>query len=89
MEIKCINCGGTIEVKGLGRKPLNIGVKNVYDTVQACSTARSAAEKLGCSRPYLYKVLKSNGLTRKEIMTKGKVMARLDRMKEGMQKDNE
>jgi len=32
------------------------------------STVRQAAEKLGCSRAYIYKVLKANGLTIKEVL---------------------
>ena len=35
MIVQCPHCGGTVVVKGIGRKPLNIGVKNVCDALQA------------------------------------------------------
>ena len=89
MKIQCPNCGNVLVVKGIGRKPYNIGVTTVCDAVQACSTARAAAEKLGCSRPYIYKVLKANGLTRAQLVTKGKIEERLDRMKKVMQGGDE
>lgn len=68
MKITCEKCGNVIAVKGLGRRKLNIPVKIVYDTLQAYSTVGQAAEKLGCSRPYIYKVLKDHGLTRAKII---------------------
>ncbi len=71
MKITCEKCGNVIAVQGLGRKRLGMPVKIVLDTLQAHSTVRRVAEILGCSRPYIYKVLKDHGLTRAEIMTKG------------------
>ena len=63
--MKCPNCGGTIS--GLGRKSLTMPFINVCDAVREHSTVGAAAEKLGCSRSYIYKVLKSNGLTVKGL----------------------
>lgn len=61
----CPNCGTKVPVgvtNRLGRKPLDISVKNICDTLQDCRDIALAAEKLGCSRGYIYKVLKSEGL---------------------------
>ncbi len=69
-SVICPNCGAKVpvEVTGrLGRKPLNIGVKNVCDTLQDCRDIALAAEKLGCSRGYIYKVLGEHGMKPKEV----------------------
>ena len=52
----------------LGRKPLNISVKNICDTLQSSCNIALAAEKLGCSRAYIYKVLKSEGLSPRQVI---------------------
>ena len=61
MIIRCPNCGERVVVNGLGRKPLNRSVKNVCDTLWDCHDITLAAERLGCSRGYIYKVLKEQG----------------------------
>ena len=66
MEVQCPHCGKPVQVKGIGRKPLGIPVKIVCDTVQAHSTVSGAALELGCSRAYIYKILKDAGLTVRE-----------------------
>ena len=73
MIIKCPKCGNKIAVNGLGRRKLAIPVENVYDAIQSCCTVVRAAEKLDCSRPYIYKVLKEHNLT-PEILRKGMVV---------------
>lgn len=55
---------------GLGRKPLNIPVNKVYGALHDSSTVTEAAEKLVCSRGYIYKVLKEHGMSPKAL-TKG------------------
>ena len=67
MIITCQHCGKTTEVNNLGRKPLSIAVINICDTIQATSSVRAAARKLGCSRAYIYKVLKANGINPSDI----------------------
>jgi hypothetical protein len=57
MKITCPHCGKTVKVNGLGRKKLNIPVKNVYDAVDIYPTIKAAADSLGCSRGYIYFVL--------------------------------
>ncbi len=63
MLVQCPHCGGSIAVNGLGRKPLVIPVTKVYDALRLHHDVLAAANELGCSRAYIYKVLKANGLT--------------------------
>ena len=72
MLIECPHCGGRIAVNGLGRKAFNMPVINVYDALQLHRSVRGAANELGCSRAYIYKVLKTEGLTPADVI-KGKV----------------
>ena len=67
MIISCPHCGKSVVVNGLGRRCLNIPVKNVYDALQASGKVSAAANSLGCSRAYIYKVLKANGLKLKDV----------------------
>ena len=69
MEIQCPKCGKPVVVKGLGRKPFNIPLKNVYDALQVCGGVIPAAEKLGVSSAYIYKVCGDRGLKPIEIIT--------------------
>jgi len=62
MKFICPSCGKEVMVKGIGRKSLGIPVKNVYDALQTYHNVTDAAKYLGCSRGYIYKVLKENGL---------------------------
>lgn len=62
MKIICPGCGKEIEVNGLGRKKLDIPVKNIYDALAAYPTVTMAAQSLGCSRGYIYKILKEQGV---------------------------
>ena len=71
MRIPCPHCGEQIVVKGLGRKPLNHTVNFVYDTLRACCSVTPAAKELGCSRGYIYKVLKDHGMKARELLKKG------------------
>ena len=69
--ITCPICGTkvfVIKTNRLGRKPLNIGVKNVCDALQDCPNITQAARKLGCSRGYVHKALKSNGLSLRQVI---------------------
>ena len=68
MIVQCPNCGKTVFVNGLGRKPLGIAVKIVLDTLQDCRSITLAAEKLGCSRAYIYQELKKHGMNPREVI---------------------
>jgi len=67
MIILCPHCGKSIVVSGLGRKPLNIPLKNVYEAIQTHGSVAAAANELGCSQGYIFKVLKDNGLNLKDV----------------------
>jgi len=73
-NIRCPHCGECFETAGgrLGRKPYNIGVKNVCDALRIHHSILMAAESLGCSRALIYKILKANG-TKPVDVIKGKV----------------
>jgi hypothetical protein len=63
MKVECPHCGKTIDLgRGTGRKPLNISVKFVCDALQKHGTVAAAASELGCSRGYVYKILKEAGI---------------------------
>ncbi len=69
--ITCPHCGAKLPIAKMnrsGRKPLNIDVKNICDTLRECRDIALAAEKLGCSRGYIYQELKKHGTTPKEVI---------------------
>ena len=73
MLVKCPHCGKSVMVKGLGRKAFNMPVTNVCDALRLHHSVPAAANELECSRAYIYKVLKANGLKLKDLVNK-KVM---------------
>ena len=71
--IMCPHCGKKVvlaKTNRLGRKPLNIGVKNICDTLQDCGDIALTAEKLGCSRAYIYQELGKHGLKPRNVMAR-------------------
>lgn len=70
MIIHCPNCGEKIVINRFGRKPLNIPLKNVYEALQAHGSVAAAANELGCSQGYIFKVLKANGVKLKDVFTR-------------------
>jgi len=68
MKVDCPACGKKIQVNGLGRRPLNIPVTKVCDLLKRYSSVPPVAEVLGCSRAYIYKVLKANGLKTEDLI---------------------
>ena len=69
MKIKCPRCGEHVVVNGLGRKRLNIPLKNVCESLQAHRNVVTAANELGCSPAYIFGVLKGNGLKLKDVIS--------------------
>ena len=63
MLVQCPHCGEMVTINGLGRKRLNIPLKNVCDALRLHRSVQTAANELRCSRAYIYKVLKTVGLT--------------------------
>ena len=69
VEVTCPNCGEKIKVKGTGgRKPKDLPVIFVCDKLKATHSVKQAAEELGCSRGYIYKVLKNQGTISKDVI---------------------
>jgi len=68
MIIECPHCGESVVVNGLGRKPLNIPLKNVCEALRAHRSVIAAATELNCSQAYIFKVLKANGLNLKDLL---------------------
>ena len=67
MIVQCPHCGKSVAVNGLGRKRLNITLKNVCEALQTHTSVVDAAQELGCSQAYIFKVLKENGLKIKDV----------------------
>jgi len=70
MLVRCPYCGKSVAVNGLGRKPFNVPVINVYDAIRLYQNIPAAAESLGCSRAYIYRVLKQYGMTSMDVINK-------------------
>jgi len=62
MKVFCPHCGQEVVVNGLGRKRLNIPLKNICECLQAHRSVGVAAQELNCSEAYIFNVLKANGL---------------------------
>ncbi|MBA7635842.1 hypothetical protein ES703_43446 [subsurface metagenome] len=69
MIIQCPHCGKTVMVNGLGRKRLNIPLKNISDCLRAHRNVVTAANELGCSPAYIFGILKVNGLKLKDVIS--------------------
>ncbi len=72
MIIQCPYCGKPVVVNALGRKRLNIPLKNVCESLRAQCSVVEAANELNCSQGYIFKILKDNGLKLKDVITDGK-----------------
>ena len=70
MLIRCPHCGKSVTVSGLGRKRLNIPLKNVCESLQSYRNVVAAANELNCSQGYIFNVLKTNGLRLKDVIDK-------------------
>ncbi len=62
MLIKCSHCGEPVEVNGLGRKKLNIPLKNICEALCSYGSVAAAARELHCSEGYIFNALKAQGL---------------------------
>jgi len=73
MIIPCPHCGKSVVVKGLGRKPLNIPLKNVCEYLRKYRSVARVAQEFQCSQAYIFAALKANGLKLKDVIeAKGK-----------------
>lgn len=55
-------------VSGLGRKRLNIPLKNICEALCARRSVDAAAQELDCSQGYIFNVLKANGLKLRDVI---------------------
>ena len=72
MIVKCPHCGGEVMVNGLGRKRLNIPLKNVCESLKVQRNVAAAAGELACSQGHIFNILKANGLKLKDVIANGK-----------------
>jgi transcriptional regulator of acetoin/glycerol metabolism len=70
MKVLCPHCGQWFNTRISGRKPYNKDVIKVCDALRFNGNVSTTANKLGCSRAYIYKVMKSNGLAVGDFITK-------------------
>jgi len=56
------------EGKPIGRKLLGVSVISLYDALRDSATVEPAAEKLGCSRSYIYAELAKFGTTPRDVI---------------------
>ena len=70
MIVECQHCGKPVVVNGLGRKRLNIPLKDVCEALRVHRSVETAAQELGCSQGYIFNVLKTNGLRLKDIINR-------------------
>jgi len=68
MIVQCPYCGKPVAVNGLGRRRLNIPLKNVCESLKAHRSVVAAASELNCSQAYIFGVLKANGLKLKDVI---------------------
>lgn len=67
--IVCPRCGAKVPIAySSGRKPLGYNVNFIYDTLRRLRSIQGAAKELGCSRGYIYKVLKDQGVTLEQLL---------------------
>ena len=68
VKISCPKCGEVISISISGRKKLNLPVKIIYDALWDSGKVGPAAEKIGCSRAYIYAELAKFGTTPKDVI---------------------
>ena len=68
MIVQCPHCGKSLVVNGLGRKRLDIPLKNVCESLGIHRNVVVAAKELNCSPAYIFKVLKANGLKLRDVL---------------------
>ncbi|MBI4329747.1 MAG: hypothetical protein HY673_00525 [Chloroflexi bacterium] len=68
MIVTCPQCGKNVPVKGLGRKKLNIPLKNVLECLRRCHSVKDAARELHCSQGYIFNTLRANGMKVRDVV---------------------
>ncbi len=68
MIINCPHCGEPVIVNGLGRKKLNIPLKNICEALCSRGNVAAAARELQCSEGYIFNALKAQGLKPADVI---------------------
>lgn len=68
MILNCPRCGEPVIVNGLGRKRLNIPLKNICEALCSCRNVAAAARELHCSEGYIFNALKTQGLRPSDVI---------------------
>ena len=68
MRVLCPNCGKTVVVGGLGRKRLDISLKNICEALRSHRNVKAAARQLNCSQGYIFNSLKAHGLRLQDVI---------------------
>jgi len=71
--ITCPHCGKLAATLSLGRPATKITVIEVCDALRLHFSIPAAAERLGCSRALVYKILKQHDIKPADV-TKGKMV---------------
>ncbi|MFC2018697.1 hypothetical protein ACFLU4_01905 [Chloroflexota bacterium] len=66
--ITCPHCGKVAAILGIGRAATNLVVTDICDALRLCRSVPSAAEKLGCSRALIYKILKKHDMSPADVI---------------------
>jgi hypothetical protein len=68
MIVNCPHCGEPVVVNGLGRKRLNIPLKNICEALCSCGNVAAAARQLQCRDGYIFNALKAQGLKPADVI---------------------
>ena len=68
MLINCPHCGEPVVVNGLGRRKLNIPLKNICEALCSYRNVAAAARELHCSEGYIFNALKAQGLKPADVI---------------------
>ena len=68
MIVNCPHCGEPVVVNGLGRKRLNIPLKNICEALCSYGNVAAVARELHCSEGYIFNTLKAQGLKPADVI---------------------
>ena len=84
MIVQCTHCGEPVVVNGLGRKRLNIPLKNICEALCSCGSVAAAARELHCSEGYIFNALKTQGLKPVDVIKRCSEIRTLKQGEPGM-----
>lgn len=66
--IICQHCGKVAATIGIGKVATSLTVTDICDSLTTTHSVSTTAQNLGCSRALIYKLLKSAGMTAREVL---------------------